>query len=179
MEQKPHDMISEYENYFEVTNNNIGGRRDRDGMGKIVIFDLDGVLADIRHRLHHIEGENHNWIKFFSECVDDKPNRNMIELLISFIEFNYKIYILSGRSESVREKTMEWFDDYRVPIDFMFLRPGTNYLPASILKREWLKKIIETEGKDNIFMVFDDEEKNVKMYRDAGIQSFHVVINYE
>lgn len=30
-----------------------------------IIFDIDGTLANIDHRLHHLEGFNPNWKSFF------------------------------------------------------------------------------------------------------------------
>lgn len=33
---------------------------------KTVIFDLDGALCDISHRLHHIKNGNKNWDAFFA-----------------------------------------------------------------------------------------------------------------
>jgi len=37
---------------------------------KTVIFDLDGTLCDITHRLHFIEGDNKDWDGFYRgiEC---------------------------------------------------------------------------------------------------------------
>ena len=38
-----------------------------------VIFDLDGTLADIRHRRPLVENGNNNWDEFFKQCVNDIP----------------------------------------------------------------------------------------------------------
>jgi phosphoglycolate phosphatase-like HAD superfamily hydrolase len=40
---------------------------------KTVIFDLDGTLADLTHRLHYVKNGNRNWDKFFEECDKDLP----------------------------------------------------------------------------------------------------------
>jgi len=40
----------------------------------VVIVDIDGTLADVQHRIHHIKGPGKkNWIKFFRGAPDDQP----------------------------------------------------------------------------------------------------------
>jgi len=34
----------------------------------IYIFDIDGTLADVSHRLHYITGETKDWDAFFAAC---------------------------------------------------------------------------------------------------------------
>ena len=38
-----------------------------------IICDIDGTLADLHHRLHHIKNGNKNWDAFFAEVKDDLP----------------------------------------------------------------------------------------------------------
>lgn len=47
---------------------------------KTVIFDLDGTLCDITHRLHFIEGDNKDWDGFYKACPADIPKPAIIEL---------------------------------------------------------------------------------------------------
>ena len=35
----------------------------------LAIVDLDGVVADVRHRLHHLEGRRKDWGRFFAAAV--------------------------------------------------------------------------------------------------------------
>ena len=37
----------------------------------LAIIDLDGVVADARHRLHHLETRPKDWDAFFAAAVDD------------------------------------------------------------------------------------------------------------
>lgn len=41
-------------------------------MHKAVIFDIDGTLADSRHRLQYLEQQPKQWDRFFSEAIKDK-----------------------------------------------------------------------------------------------------------
>jgi len=44
----------------------------------IIIFDLDGTLALIGHRVHHITSEKPDWTAFYTACADDLPNSPII-----------------------------------------------------------------------------------------------------
>ncbi|MGH3587556.1 MAG: hypothetical protein ACRDQ0_14645, partial [Pseudonocardia sp.] len=37
----------------------------------IAVFDIDGVLADVRHRLHHLEAYPQRWEPFFQAAGRD------------------------------------------------------------------------------------------------------------
>ena len=43
----------------------------------IIIFDLDGTLALIEHRVHHITAETPDWQAFYAACVDDLPHSRL------------------------------------------------------------------------------------------------------
>ena len=36
----------------------------------LAVVDIDGVVADVRHRLHYIEGKPRQWDRFFSAATD-------------------------------------------------------------------------------------------------------------
>ena len=37
----------------------------------LAVFDIDGVLADVRHRLRHVEQRPKDWDAFFAAEPDD------------------------------------------------------------------------------------------------------------
>ena len=39
----------------------------------LAVVDIDGVVADVRHRLHFIEGRPRQWDRFFAAAGDDPP----------------------------------------------------------------------------------------------------------
>lgn len=43
-------------------------------MQKTIVFDIDGTLADLSHRRHHVESRPKNWDAFFEDISEDKPN---------------------------------------------------------------------------------------------------------
>ena len=42
-----------------------------DRLSPYVVVDLDGVLADVRHRVHHVERRPKDWAAFFAAATDD------------------------------------------------------------------------------------------------------------
>jgi len=47
---------------------------------KTVLFDIDGTLADINHRRHHVEGDNAHWHAFFEEMGTDTVNQPVVDM---------------------------------------------------------------------------------------------------
>ena len=47
---------------------------------EIVIFDIDGTLADISERIHHIKRKPKNWNAFNEGMAQDKAIRSMVRL---------------------------------------------------------------------------------------------------
>ena len=39
----------------------------------LAVVDIDGVVADVRHRLHFIEGTPRQWDRFFAAADEDPP----------------------------------------------------------------------------------------------------------
>ncbi len=137
----------------------------------IVIFDLDGTLADIEHRQHLVKGRKKQWRQFFAACVHDKPHKAVITMLQALHD-RFQIYIVSGRSEEVRTETEEWLSLNQVPYHALIMRAKGDFTPDNILKIRWVEDgRIE---KSRILCVFDDRDKVVKMWRDHGIPCFQV-----
>jgi len=141
-----------------------------------VIFDLDGTLCKINHRLHYITGKHKNWDMFFKSCVYDEPNLPIINVLNSFLSVNtwceshnrarpYRIEIWSGRSEIALEETIEWLERHSMSHMLLkHMRPERDYTPDDMLKKKWLDA--ENNKPD---LVFDDRQRVVDMWRYNGI----------
>lgn len=139
----------------------------------IVIFDLDGTLADIHHRLHHIEKEPQDWASFFAACDKDR----LIESVAAFFFLvrrnpSYEVWIVTGRSDEVIEQTRYWLLNHHLNPDKLIMRPAGNYEADDVLKVSWV-----TEGiipKDRVLAVFEDRSKVVNAWRKAGLPCFQV-----
>lgn len=137
-----------------------------------VIFDLDGTLCDISHRLHHVQGENKNWDAFYKDCVNDVPKDNVIEMLCCLEEY-HDIIISSGRSEDVRKETEEWLDKNNVKYNQLLMRPTKCYTPDNALKKMWLDTG-KLGPKEEILFVVEDRDRMVQMWRGAGLTCLQV-----
>ena len=157
----------------------------------MIIFDLDGTLADCEHRRHFVDSLKNsdfeiangkkftpNWDAFHEACDQDIPIDPVIQILWKFHVLDECIEIWSGRSESVRSKTQEWlhehvffqlnFKQYNIPLK---MRPIGDYTPDDQLKESWLDEAL-ADGK-NIECVFDDRPKVVRMWKRRGIFVFN------
>ena len=92
---------------------------------------------------------------------------NMKKIVI----FDYRIWILSGRSDATQQATIDWLSDNDVHYDHLVMRPQNHlYMPDNDLKQMWLDNI----GVDNVAMVFDDRQQVVDMWRKNGLTVFQV-----
>ena len=55
-------------------------------MNPLIIVDLDGTIADERHRRHFIEGDDKDWLSYFKACGDDEPFTYLQEFLMENYE---------------------------------------------------------------------------------------------
>lgn len=146
-------------------------------MKPLYIFDLDGTLALIHHRRHFVENRANRWDEFFAACVDDKPNIPVIETMTSLQNGGMcEIWIWSGRSDIVRNETMEWLADHTRQYwrhDEVKMRTHGNYTPDDVLKKHWYDTMSNVD-KARLVATFDDRDRIVKMWRDLGVTCFQV-----
>ena len=137
-----------------------------------VIFDLDGTLCDISHRLHHIRGDKKDWNAFFSECVYDSPKPEILAIFDGLVSCGHHVEIWSGRSESVRDQTVRWLDQHGIANHLRFMRPVDDFRSDVDLKRQWLLQ--ERERGNFPTLVFDDRQRLVDMWRAEGLMCCQV-----
>lgn len=164
----------------------------------MIVFDLDGTLADCEHRRHFVNPKkNHNyishaplfghedkrprfipdWKAFYEACDDDKPIQPVIDIFQTLKRgmrgySDDDIEIWSGRCESVREKTIRWLTDHHIYYSVLKMRPEGDSIPDDILKEQWLDSTIRDNRK--VDYVFDDRPKVIRMWRRRGIFVFDV-----
>ena len=132
---------------------------------KIVIFDLDGTLAliDSRRELSIGDDGKMDWDTFFNPKMIslDDPNQKVIDMLNMIDNTDkYQIWILSGRSDVTKDATIDWLNNHGINYDNLIMRPQNHlYMRDSTLKQMWL----DTIGKDDVAMVFDDRNQVVDM----------------
>jgi len=161
---------------------------------KTVIFDLDGTLADIdvRRDKSLMPNGKLDWKIFASpsSIMDwDKPNAPVIKMAQMFKADGFKIVIFSGRNDRGFHATKDWLKIHNVPFDLLVLRPDKfkdeswpiadgnpatgemRFMPDETLKKKMLDTFVDI---DDVFLVVDDRDKVVKMWRDLGLNTFQV-----
>lgn len=139
----------------------------------IVVFDIDGTLAKIDHRLHHIQKKPKDWVSFDSGILEDEVNEPVESVLFAMYRSRHTILLASGRNERSRQRTEEWLDAHGLNLyDKLYMRPANDYRCDSIVKKEILDQIIVDYGKPD--MAFDDRPRVVNMWRENGIFVFDV-----
>ena len=138
----------------------------------IYIFDIDGTLADLSHRLHFITGEKKDWTGFYAAADGDKLIPEVVQIAIALRHNNHKIIYSTGRSEEIRDLTEEWLEYAGLPCGEVFMRREGDHREDSVVKAELLDAIIEMFG--SVAGVFEDRQQVVDMYRARGPRVFQV-----
>lgn len=151
-----------------------------------IIFDIDGTLSKVDHRLHFITGEKKDWDAFYDACDQDPPNEDIVWIAEMLGQCNIYVprgdiaftpWFCTGRVERVRGKTVKWLED-NIPILFenfrenLLMRPDGDFRADDVLKAEMLDKI-ESAGY-HIRAVFDDRQRVVDMWRAKGLTALQV-----
>ena len=146
----------------------------------LYIFDLDGTLALIDHRRHIIADpskDNSKWRRFYAACDQDSPNEPVIRVTESLRLFA-DIWIFSGRSSEVRDKTVAWLTKHTSFLSheletILVMRDEGDYTADDVLKRQWLDGMF-IDDRRRLVATFDDRGRVVQMWRDAGVTCFQV-----
>lgn len=133
---------------------------------KAVVFDLDGTLANIDHRLHHVKDKPKNYQAFYASIKEDKPIPWTIELLTLFAK-TYSIIILTGRSNISMNDTIEWFKLHVGFVPTLIMREDKDHRADTETKLELYKKHIEPLY--DVLFVVEDRDRMVKMWRSIGL----------
>ncbi|MEX2501757.1 MAG: hypothetical protein WD336_05225 [Trueperaceae bacterium] len=138
----------------------------------VVISDLDGTLANVDHRLHHILEPPADWDAFFLACADDPPILRTITVLRHLHAAGYEIVIVSGRGEIAREMTVAWLERHRVPCDLLLLRDGGDDRPDDAIKRDLVAA--HDLMPERTLVVLEDRAFVVRFWRERGYHVFQV-----
>jgi len=149
-------------------------------MRPLYIFDLDGTLRDLSHRLHHLTNlrDKERWRKFEAECGQDQPIPAVIKTMNALRATDAEIWIFSGCSTAVRQQTIQWLtyhtDLTEAELDLgLTMRDVGDYNPDDALKQLWLSAML-MDDRRRLVAVFDDRQRVVDMWRANGIACFQV-----
>lgn len=148
-------------------------------MKRMILCDLDGVLANNKHRerllpLHDDCNSTERWEAFNQACYDDTPILKgfyLLDTLIGDRLFDTLVSLWTGRPESVMLKSKRWFrlhtgelfqHDRDSQIQFVmgrcYFRHQKDHRPAPICKADLIEKAIHDynlSSEDELILIED------------------------
>lgn len=119
----------------------------------LAVFDVDGVLADVSHRLHHLRARPQRWERFF-RSADRDPLLAEGAARLRAAAVDHDVLYLTGRPERTRGLTERWLAVHGLPAAQLIMRPDDDHRPARFMKREVLRGLAVTR---TVASVLDDD----------------------
>lgn len=134
----------------------------------LAVVDIDGVLADVRHRLHHLQRRPKDWRRFFAAARDDHAHPEGLAVVERLRE-DHEVLLLTGRPEHLRAATAEWLARHGLGDLRLVMRPGGDRRPAARVKVEQLAAL--AAGR-TVGIVVDDDPQVIAAMAAAGHPTF-------
>ena len=132
---------------------------------RVAVFDIDGVLADVRHRLHHIESGRRDWDGFFASAPEDPALADGCQAALQAVASGLTLVYLTGRPERCRVDTVQWLSAQGLPEGELIMRRDSDRRPARVLKVEALRRIA---SQAHVAYLVDDDAQVVAAAAAAG-----------
>lgn len=134
----------------------------------LVLFDIDGTLANIDHRRHLVENEPPKWFEFFDLMGSDSVNEPVAGLYRElWMSERYQCVLVTGRPEQYRAVTEQWLIWNEIPFGRLIMRAEKDNRKDHLIKQEILSDLI-SQGETIAFVV-DDRQSVVDMWRRNGV----------
>jgi phosphoglycolate phosphatase-like HAD superfamily hydrolase len=137
---------------------------DDDEPRPYAVLDIDGVLADVRHRLHHLERTPKDWSSFFAAAARDPLLPEGAAVAATLAEGHEVVY-LTGRPERCRRDTLAWLTRYGLPAGRLLMRGNDDRRPARQTKLAHLRAL---SRRAPVAIVVDDDPEVVAAVSAAG-----------
>ncbi len=122
----------------------------------IAVIDIDGVVADVRHRVRFLDQRPRNWDRFFGAAHEDPPLAAGLERVRDLAR-DHEILWLTGRPERLRSVTADWLTRHELPDGRLIMRGDADRRPAKIYKRGELRRLRDQLPGLTVAVVLDDD----------------------
>jgi len=129
-----------------------------------VVLDIDGVLADVRHRLRHVAKKPKDWDAFFAAA----PKDPLLDVGAGFAReaaSSHDVVYLTGRPERTRDDTLRWLEKHDLPAGRLIMRREGDRRPAVLTKTQALRRLSNEQRVD---LVLDDDPAVIEAMTRAG-----------
>lgn len=159
------------------------------GMKGTVFVDVDGTVADLKHRRKYVAMKPKNYPMFEKMLPYDTPIQWVIDAVARLYDAGWTVVVCTGRRETKKEATQKWLAENGVRYHAFYIRnefqyevpgdvtspvklskkgnPLPDYRHDYIIKKELLDRA-RADGFDPD-VVFDDRDQVVAMWRENGI----------
>ncbi len=136
-----------------------------------IIVDVDGTISRVGDRLKFLLQDPVDWDSFYDACFEDEPIEEIVQMVQDLYEAGNEIIFCTGRRESCREATVEWFkNNFKLSLSsnsMLLMRPNKDHRHDIEIKPELLKKA--EIGLDTIAFVLEDRNSMVAKWRELGL----------
>lgn len=140
-----------------------------------VVVDIDGVLSDATARQHYVEAPRSDWRAFFAACGDD-PVIDEVRTLLDLLAPGLRIVLLTARPSHIHHLTRAWLSRYSIRWDLLLMRPYGDYEASRDFKQS---AVWDLRAYGFVLrLAFEDDLRNVEMFRDEGIPCMYVHSGY-
>jgi phosphoglycolate phosphatase-like HAD superfamily hydrolase len=134
------------------------------------VFDIDGVLADVRHRLHHVQRRPKRWGAFFDLAAQDAVLADGFAMVRHATEEGLSVVYSTGRPERCRADTLEWLTRHEFPAAPLHMRRERDRRPGRVTKLAVARSLRANGG---VAYLVDDDPAVVTDLRAAGFEVVH------
>jgi hypothetical protein len=133
----------------------------------LLIVDIDGVIADVTHRQHHLAGPRRDWDAFFGAAGHDPVLEAGADAVRQADADGNRIVYLTGRPERLRRVTESWLAQHELPValDCLIMRPHRDWRPAPDFK---LQVVLDLAQSHTVVNLWDDDAAVVDAVQAAG-----------
>lgn len=139
----------------------------------VVIFDIDGVLADNYARMEAYKANKlaggEGWLGTVWEDFDpndDPPHAGWVQLAKMLWRDGYYIILVTARQEVRREDTDTWMQAHGVEYDLLIMWPGPDTIGYYEYKREAAAELVQNF---NVVLAVDDDPQHCRTYEELGV----------
>lgn len=149
-------------------------------MTPLFIFDIDGTLANTKHRQHILERQDYpaKWRDFYLACDKDDPIPQTLRTMELLRVTGAEIWFFTGREEFVRDRTEKWLVQHTSFMSWdlksiLLMRPDSDHRPDYELKEHWYDNML-IEDQERLVAVFEDRTRVVEMWRRNNVMCYQV-----
>jgi hypothetical protein len=130
----------------------------------LAVFDVDGVVADVRHRLKYLTRHPKDWVRFFAAADADPPLEIGVALAREWAA-EHDLVWLTGRPEHLRRVTERWLRGQGLPVERLLMRPPDDRRPAKFFKADQIRVLAR---QTEVAVVVDDDTEVVAELKRRG-----------